>query len=181
MFCVILNTEMPSIPAPCNLLSKHKLLVDSIFAELIKIHVRFDKLIFQLWYICRGNRFWFFRVTWSGCWGRGVRLQPKFSMNLYKTKSSQGWFGLEGSLKVISFQPPLPALSDCYCSHQKVMCCCHRVTIVLWGNTFNTSKVTSSYSTPTSEPLQIFINSVELEERTSKCLKRKSRSGWPWS
>lgn len=49
MFCVILNTEIPSIPAPWNLLSKQQLLVDSIFAELIKIHVRFDQIIFQFW------------------------------------------------------------------------------------------------------------------------------------
>lgn len=70
---------------------------------------------------------------------------------------------------------------DCYHSHQKVTCCCHSVTSVFWGNILNTSKVRLSYSTSTSEPLQIFINRVALEERTSKGLKWKSRSGWPWS
>lgn len=103
-----------------------------------------------------------------------VTSAQDFNEYVQDKESSQGWFGLEGSLKVISFQPPLPALSDCYCSHQKITWCCHRVTIVLWGNTFNASKVRSSYSTPTSEPLQIFINSVELEKRTSNAWNKRA-------
>lgn len=47
MFCVIPNTQRISIPAPWNLLSEQQLLVDSIFAELIKTHFRFDQIIFQ--------------------------------------------------------------------------------------------------------------------------------------
>lgn len=55
MFCVIPNTQIISLPALWNLLSKQLLLVDSIFAELIQTHFRFDQIIFQLPWIFSEN------------------------------------------------------------------------------------------------------------------------------
>lgn len=46
MLCVISNTELN--PAPWNSPSEQQLLVDSIFAELIKTHFRVDQIIFHL-------------------------------------------------------------------------------------------------------------------------------------